>query len=63
MTKIVPSPDWFVGLDSLQLCKDGHFIQTFATEVNIIHIYHTCHHHGICQRQTPTNDDGDDDRS
>jgi len=33
MTKIVPSPDWFVGLDSLQLCKDGHFIQSFATEV------------------------------
>jgi len=33
MTKIVPSPDWFVGLDSLQLCKDGHFIQTYATEV------------------------------
>ena len=33
MTKIVPSPDWFVGLDSLQLCSDGHFIQSFATEV------------------------------
>jgi len=33
MTKIVPSPDWFVGLDSLQLCNDGHFIQSFATEV------------------------------
>ena len=62
MTKIVPSPDWFVGLDSLQLCKDGHFIQTYATEVNIIHIHHTCHrcqHPGICQRQNPTIDDGD----
>jgi len=33
MTKIVPSPDWFVGLDSLQLCNDGHFIQSFETEV------------------------------
>ena len=37
MTKIVPSPDWFVGLDSLQLCNDGHFIQSFATEVLNIH--------------------------
>ena len=26
MTKIVPSPDWFVGLDSLDLCMDGEFV-------------------------------------
>ena len=38
MTKIVPSPDWFVGLDSLQLCNDGHFIQSFATEVPTTYI-------------------------
>ena len=38
MTKIVPSPDWFVGLDSLQLCSDGHFIQSFATEVKTMNI-------------------------
>lgn len=33
ITKIVPSPDWFVGLDSLQLCQEGSLIESFATEV------------------------------
>jgi len=32
ITKIVPSPDWFIGLDSLNLCHDGRFIQSFNTE-------------------------------
>merc|ERR1712088_693962 len=32
VTKIVPSPDWFIGLDSLNLCQEGHFIQSFNTE-------------------------------
>ena len=33
ITKIVPSPDWFVGLDNLQLCQEGSFIDSFTTEV------------------------------
>ena len=27
MTKLVPSPDWFIGLDSLELCSNGSFLQ------------------------------------
>ncbi len=33
MSKIVPSPDWFVGLDSLNLCENGHFVDTVTVEV------------------------------
>jgi hypothetical protein len=32
ITKMVPSPDWFIGLDSLQLCRGGGFIESFTTE-------------------------------
>eukprot|EP00090_Calanus_glacialis_P017072 TRINITY_DN26679_c0_g1_i1.p1 TRINITY_DN26679_c0_g1~~TRINITY_DN26679_c0_g1_i1.p1 ORF type:complete len:480 (+),score=134.20 TRINITY_DN26679_c0_g1_i1:27-1466(+) len=32
MTKIVPSPDWFIGLDSLDLCSQGAFRQSVTTE-------------------------------
>eukprot|EP00092_Neocalanus_flemingeri_P025712 GFUD01027876.1.p1 GENE.GFUD01027876.1~~GFUD01027876.1.p1 ORF type:complete len:470 (+),score=125.50 GFUD01027876.1:94-1503(+) len=32
MTKLVPSPDWFVGLDSLDLCSQGVFIESVTTE-------------------------------
>ena len=34
MTKIVPSPDWFVGLDSLDLCSQGAFVKSVITEVS-----------------------------
>ena len=33
MTKIVPSPDWFIGLDSLDLCSQGAFRQSVTTQV------------------------------
>ena len=33
MTKLVPSPDWFIGLDSLELCQEGSFLESFTTEV------------------------------
>ncbi len=33
MSKLVPSPDWFVGLDSLDLCENGRFIDTLTVEV------------------------------
>jgi len=34
ITKLVPSPDWFVGLDSIELCKDGQFIENLAIKVD-----------------------------
>ena len=33
MTKLVPSPDWFIGLDSLDLCSQGAFVESVVTEV------------------------------
>jgi len=36
MAKMVPSPDWFVGLDSLNLCENGHFVETVTIEVHNI---------------------------
>ena len=33
MSKLVPSPDWFVGVDSLNLCENGHFVETIKVEV------------------------------
>ena len=35
MTKIVPSPDWFIGLDSVDLCKEGTFTQEISIEVRL----------------------------
>jgi len=32
ITKIVPSPDWFIGLDSFELCNQGSFIQSVSSE-------------------------------
>ena len=26
MSRLIPSPDWFVGVDSLDLCKDGKWM-------------------------------------
>ena len=33
MSKLIPSPDWFVGLDSIDLCENGHFVETVTIEV------------------------------
>ena len=33
ITKLVPSPDWFIGLDSLDLCSQGAFRQNISVEV------------------------------
>lgn len=33
MSKIVPSPDWFVGLDSLNLCEGGRFVESVTVQV------------------------------
>lgn len=32
VTKIVPSPDWFIGLSSIELCRNGHFIDRYEEE-------------------------------
>ena len=34
MSKMVPSPDWFVGLDSLNLCENGRFVDSITVEVS-----------------------------
>jgi len=34
MTKIVPSPDWFIGLDSVDLCSQGAFRQSVNIEAS-----------------------------
>ena len=38
MTKLVPSPDWFIGLDSLDLCSRGAFVESVVTEVGTANI-------------------------
>ena len=32
---MVPSPDWFIGLDSLNLCQGGHFVDSLTMEVGV----------------------------
>ena len=39
MSKLVPSPDWFVGLDSLDLCKNGRFVDSVKIEVGNLFAY------------------------
>lgn len=34
ITKIVPSPDWFIGLDNLDLCQNGKFVDTLRIEAD-----------------------------
>ena len=36
ISKIIPSPDWFIGLDSLNLCKDGSWIESVEMEVDLL---------------------------
>ncbi|KAK3856736.1 hypothetical protein Pcinc_036958 [Petrolisthes cinctipes] len=34
MAKIVPSPDWFVGVDSFELCEDGNWVNNVKIQVD-----------------------------
>ena len=34
--RIVPSPDWFIGLDSFNLCIDGQWVDSVAIKVIIL---------------------------
>lgn len=36
MTRIVPSPDWFIGVDGFDLCNDGKWIDTVTLEASQI---------------------------
>ncbi|XP_076316878.1 spondin-2-like [Tachypleus tridentatus] len=33
VSRVIPSPDWFVGIDSLDLCSRGNWIDTLRVEV------------------------------
>jgi len=35
MARINPSPDWFIGIDSFQLCIENNWIDTVTVEVII----------------------------
>lgn len=35
VSKIVPSPDWFIGVDSLELCENGHWLNSVDVKVTI----------------------------
>lgn len=36
MTRIVPSPDWFIGIDSFDLCVNGNWLDSITIEVDPI---------------------------
>ncbi|XP_024935582.1 spondin-2 isoform X2 [Cephus cinctus] len=36
ISKIVPSPDWFVGLDSIELCMNGYWLNNLTIEAGPI---------------------------
>ncbi|XP_063979807.1 uncharacterized protein LOC135163864 isoform X3 [Diachasmimorpha longicaudata] len=43
ISRLNPSPDWFIGLDSFQLCIDGDWIDTVTVELkqyNLANVYH-----------------------
>ena len=33
MARLVPSPDWFVGVDSLELCKNGQWVDKLTKDL------------------------------
>lgn len=36
MARMIPSPDWFIGVDSFDLCVDGNWIDSITIEVCIL---------------------------
>ena len=34
ISKMVPSPDWFIGVDSFNLCVNGKWLDAITIEVN-----------------------------
>ena len=35
MSRIVPSPDWFIGIDSFDLCVNGNWLDSITIEVSV----------------------------
>ncbi len=33
VSKLIPSPDWFIGIDGLELCRAGRFLDEIQEEV------------------------------
>lgn len=33
MSRIIPSPDWFIGIDSFDLCVNGNWLDSITIEV------------------------------
>ena len=38
ISRIVPSPDWFVGVDSLDLCIDSTWVEEITLDVSKLYI-------------------------
>ncbi|XP_057380781.1 spondin-1-like [Daphnia carinata] len=36
ISKLVPSPDWFIGIDSLDLCANGKWLNGISIEVDVV---------------------------
>lgn len=36
MSRIVPSPDWFIGIDAFDLCVDGNWVDSITIEADPI---------------------------
>jgi len=39
MSRMIPSPDWFIGIDSFDLCVNGNWLDSITIEVSIILSY------------------------
>lgn len=37
MSRIIPSPDWFIGIDSFDLCVNGNWLDSITIEVSILY--------------------------
>jgi len=39
MSRMIPSPDWFIGIDSFDLCVNGNWLDSITIEVSILLSY------------------------
>lgn len=39
MSRMIPSPDWFIGIDSFDLCVNGNWLDSITIEVSIMLSY------------------------
>ncbi|CAH1155035.1 unnamed protein product [Phaedon cochleariae] len=44
MSRIVPSPDWFIGIDSFDLCVNGNWLDSITIEVKEYELSEVFHH-------------------